>query len=173
MLVHEDEAGWVGWQPRQAGPRELCKRDYLIDLDCRSGVKVQLAALDPLPVSTRPQPDPPVGEEPAQHLARRGTEDRQWILLGRDDGQLDAGHSSLGQMRGGEERELIQWQRPTDRGRVDEAQPLVGASLESLEQGAELGYASPSGEVQCPPASRVGERPPRRSGRRREEWRHL
>ncbi len=87
-------------------------------------------------------------EQAAQHAAGRRAEHAKWILLGSNDGELDAYHASVGQVRGGQERELIQRERPAEPGWVHEAQALLRAIFESLEQPHERRHALRSAEVQ-------------------------
>ena len=116
VLVNGDEAGRVAGQARHGPALELCERDDAIDLDRGAWAEVELAIVDLLRVGARLESYPAVREQVAQHAAGRRAEHAKWIFLGSNDGELDAYDASVGQVRGGQQRELIQRERPAEPG---------------------------------------------------------
>ena len=135
-------------RPGTSWPSSLGQRDHLLDLQRVARVEAQLAAVDPLRLHTGPERDAAVREQVAEHAAGRRPEQRERIRLGARHGQLDADHAGVGQMRSGQQRELVQGQRPVQAGGVDEGQTLNRAGHQPLEHGSKRVHVSRSAEVQ-------------------------
>ena len=94
------------------------------------------------------QRDAPVGEQSAQQPAGRRTERFERLGLVGHDAQLDADHARVREMPGGEQRELVQRQRPGVLGRLREREPLLLAAIQAVDELAQRGHVGGASEVQ-------------------------